>query len=201
MNLLAVFIIGMSISATWPALAGDGGLAGDDQPRLENLTGVYRGHAPTDESALATGEIEATITNDKIQIRMATGLRIEEGEVPLAGFVPMTREEIEGFYRPGSGFLQRSFGFRGPSGYPQLVFLRNPSVNWFFPGRSEYGLIVKTGGMQDMLGPTVLLTPKQLEKVSCERYLRSYEFWAGGSWSGGLIPRLDTDGRAPRDFR
>lgn len=196
MKTLFVFILSLSALCSISSFAGDGGLAGENEPKLSQLTGVYRGFAPTDESALMIGEIEVTISKDKIAIRMATGLEIQTGELALDGFEPMTRAEIERLYSPESPYPGRSFGFKDPSGYPQLVFLQNPSVDQNVPGKTEYGVIVKTGGMQDLLGPTILLTPAQLEIVSCEQFLGSIEFLATGN--SGVIPRLRTGGRAPQ---
>lgn len=167
-------------------------------PLIGDFAGIYRGLSPTDESALVAGEIEVTVTEKLLKINMATGITVLAEEIPLDGFVQMTDSEVSAFYKEGTDFPRRSVGFKGPSGYPQLLFLQNPSTNRFLPARSEYGLIIKTGGMSDMLGPTVLLAPGQLEKISCESFLRSFEFWRAGSWRGGLIPRLNNNGLAPR---
>jgi|GEM_PF-1722398 len=196
MKSLFVFILSLSALCSLSSFAGDGGLASDSEPKLSEHTGVYRGFGPTDDSALKIGEIEMTISNDKVSVRMATGSEIQSIELPVDDFRPMTRAEVESFYPTSTEFTARSFGFKDVSGYPQFLFLRNPSVDQALPARSEFGLVVKTGSMLDALGPTVLLAPSQLEKVSCEQYLGSIEFGITGQ--NGVIPRLDTEGRTPK---
>lgn len=196
-QLTVIFVFALSLFPSF-AFAGDGGLAGD-KPTLRDFSGVYRGYAPTDESALGVGEIEIAVSSETISVRMATGLTILSEQVSTADFELMSAAEVEAEFVQRSPYAKRTLGFKGPTGSPKLLFLLNPSTNIFLPGRSEFGLIVITGGMADLLGNTALLSPAQQRKLSCERYLRAFEFWTAGSWRGGLIPRLRTGGRAPQD--
>lgn len=152
---------------------------------MNQFMGVYRGFAPTDESAVALGEIEATITEETIVVRMATGLKIEEERLSRSEFVPMTPVEVAAEYQDsdaGRAIALNTVGFRGDAGYPKLLFSQNPDGP---------ELVVRTGGMGEMLGPTVLFSPTQVARGLFDGAIVAIEKEMGRP----VIPRLEHGGK------
>lgn len=129
---------------------------------LSAQKGTYRGLTPTDESPIGMGEIEVTVDANKVKMRIATGLKIEEESFDLSNFVALSADEVKGLYRSGSPFVGRTVAFKPKdAAMPVLMFLKNPKVDKNDPGASEFGLVVKMGEMSEMLGPTLLYSPSQ----------------------------------------
>ena len=61
---------------------------------MKEFYGMYRGFTPTDESAVGIGELELTIGDEGLKVRIATGLGIQEESIPLHQFALMTTEEV-----------------------------------------------------------------------------------------------------------
>ena len=74
-------------------------------------------------------------------------------------------------------FLRLRFEDRRP-------FLQHPSDE-------EFGLLFRTGGMEDLFGPTVLFAPAQVERGVFEKALSALE-----KDNTGVIPRLRNNGKA-----
>jgi len=155
---------------------------------LKELMGVYRGFSPTDESALCIGEIELVVGEDTIKIRMATGLKIEEKEIKTDDFSLAAKEVIALMFAEGIDLSKVSvFECTASStGYPKLIFMNDVDAGM--------SLRLDTGGMGEMLGPTILFGPKQLEKGLFEESLSRIE--KAAELGVGVIPRLRNKGRA-----
>lgn len=169
-------------------LAGDDDMErlGSPEHALQDFEGTYIGVSPTDESACGMGEIELTIDAEKIRVRWATGLQIQEDEIPLTEARELTSEEVddwlvEGAERPGG---LRMFDVAGL----QYVFFdtqRDPDA----------AQLLVRGSMGDILGPTALFNPEQVARGLHERAFRELEAEFG---EPGDIPRLSNDGHALR---
>ncbi|MBI2632809.1 MAG: hypothetical protein HYW78_00250 [Parcubacteria group bacterium] len=154
---------------------------------LETFRGTYLGFSPTDESAVGLGEIEVTIGPQKITTRIATGLEILEDDIDISEFRPMTDEEMKIMIQETSPYAARMKGFKNKnSEFPILLFIENPSEN-------EIGLVINTGGMGEILGPTFLFSPTQVARGDYEKAIQLIENNYGKK---GVIPRLRNDGKA-----
>ncbi len=151
---------------------------------MKDFLGKYVGFAPTDESDVRMGEIEAVISDEKIAIRMATGLAIEQEELPTSIFQSMSTHQILGEFNPGTGPHEDVVGFIANEGHPILLFLPDET-----PGKFQ--LVVRTSGMGEILGPTILFGTDQEEKF--EEAIKAIETSFGKS---GVVPRLLNDGKA-----
>lgn len=161
-------------------------------PSLKDLMGTYIGLAPTDESALVLGEIEITIDEKTVKIRMATGLTVQEEEVAADQLEAMTHEEAISLYEDGApeNHVARTVGFKPKGGVN--------GVGFFFtldPAEGEFGLIVR-GGLADLLGPTVLFAPSHVAAGLHEKAFAEMEKAAGMI---GALPRLSNAGKAPKE--
>ncbi|MDB5193987.1 MAG: hypothetical protein JWN50_1 [Parcubacteria group bacterium] len=178
----------ITLTAIFSLLRG-GGRASAQQPAspssLGSLEGTYRGFAPTDESAVMMGEMEIVISRESVSVRMATGLKIETHVMKLSDFVPMAQEDVAAEYKPGAPVVSSILGFKmGDSG---LKFLFMKDVMAEGPG-----LIVRTGGMGEMLGPTILFTPAQVARGDFDKVISEIEKEAGKN----VLPRISKNGKA-----
>jgi hypothetical protein len=151
---------------------------------MKEFYGTYRGFSPTDESNICIGELEVTLSDEGLRARFATGLYVQD-EFNATHFSPMSPEEIEGEYKQGSPYVERTLGFRAKDGLPKLLFLQDPQDN-------EYGLVMRVGEMREILGPTLLFSPAQVSSGAFDRFLKGIEEYAGR----GVFPRLANDGKA-----
>lgn len=154
---------------------------------MKAYEGIYLGFSPTDESAVGFGEMEITISEKDVEVRMATGLKIQEEKISVADFVPMTEQEVKEVFKDGSEYPMRTVGFKTEEGFPRLLFVNDPAEN-------ECGLIVRTGGMGEILGPTVLWSPFQVARGDYEKAVQSIEQTAGKD----VLPRLRNGGKAEK---
>lgn len=161
-----------------------------EEATLAQYKGVYMGFSPTDESAVGYGEMEFTISDKDMKIRVATGTSIHEEKTSIAEFVPMSVNEVKEMYREGSVYPARTVGFRGKAGFPKLLFLKDPVPE-------EFGLIVYTGGAGDVLGPTVLFNSAQIARGDYEKAIQNMEHMVGE----GVLPLLRNGGKAEKKFK
>lgn len=151
---------------------------------MKDFVGKYVGFSPTDESAVVMGEIEVVISEEKIAIRMATGLTIQNEEIATSIFQRMSADQVLSQFNPGTGPHEDVVGFIANEGHPILLFLRDET-----PGKFQ--LVVRTGGMGDMLGPTILFGPNHEQRF--EEAVKAVESDFGRE---GVVPRLSRDGKA-----
>lgn len=118
---------------------------------------------------------------------MATGHRIQEEKMSVAEFVSMTTREVKAEFKDGSEYPARTVGFMSKTGFPKLLFLKDSKED-------EFGLIVRTGGMGEMLGPTILFSPVQVTRGDYEEAIQNIEKQAGK----GVLPRLRNKGKAEK---
>jgi hypothetical protein len=154
---------------------------------LKQFYGVYRGFAPTDESPIAMGELEITIDEAALKLRMATGLKIDSDEVPLYNLELMTKDDMREVYQEGSPFIDKSVGFKYRC--IKFVFLPNPG--------DDIGLLVRGNEMADMLGPTVLWNPEQVGRGLYQKACEDLEKAEGP----GCFPTLAANGRMPDTYK
>ena len=155
---------------------------------FEGFEGTYLGFSPTDESDVGYGEIEITIKEGKIAVRHATGLGVHAEKMSMNDFEPMSAAEVAEHYEEGP-YAARTVGFKQKdSEYPQFFFLQNPQDQ-----DDEIALIVDTGGMAEMLGPTFLFNQEQVSRGVFEKTLSALEDEAGKK---GIVPRLKNGGKA-----
>lgn len=148
---------------------------------ISQFYGKYRGVSPTDESAIRMGELEITIGKENVCYRMATGLRIQEEQVP-AEFTPLSREQVASNFIPGAKYAEKVVGYD----LNGLNFLFSPNA-----GFREFGLIVRGNEMADLLGPTMLYSPRQLQRGAWQVFLTALTL--GGGFN--KLPRLKYNGR------
>ena len=151
---------------------------------MQDFKGIYLGFSPTDESDVLMGEIEITISDKTAKLRMATGLKIEEEEISLDDFETMTTEELKAIWKEGPDYSSRTAGFKGLSGHLQFIFFKDPSDE-------EPGLLIRTGGIGDMLGPTFLFSPAQIARGVFDKAVQAVE-----NGEVGIFPRLRNNGKA-----
>ena len=148
-----------------------------DPSGIERYIGTYRGISPTDESPIGFGEIEIIIEKDRIDVRMATGLKIENGGY-RTGFASVPKEELQSLVDDPDTFDQVTV-FRDEMGF----------VYWFAPSECGDVGVLRSGGMGDLLGPTVLL-----RNLSGEKYDEIME-----PLEGQGMPLLRYEGRTSPD--
>jgi len=137
---------------------------------FEQFYGVYRGISPTDESPIAIGELEASLTQEGLKLRHATGLEIQEHMFKASEILPMTHDEVKSCYIEGSDYTDRTKGYK--FGVVKLLFM--PDAN-----NSEFGLCIRDMGMADFLGPTILYNPAQVKKGLHRKALMKLKFISG----------------------
>jgi len=149
---------------------------------LKDYFGTYRGFSPTDESAICMGELEVTISEESVKIRMATGLKIEEDEFPTSMLQPMPKEMLSLVFNPGSEYLERCVGFH--AGSEKYVFTPNAKIE-------DIGLVIKGSddNMRDLLGPTLLFSPAQVKAGLYDEAVKPID---------KELPQIRYGGKAPR---
>ena len=148
---------------------------------MTGLEGTYLGFSPTDESAVMLGELEVKIDDRSLVSRMATGLEIRVESVPLTDFRQLLSDEIASMLQGG---IEQAVRYR--------VYHIGDAKFLFLPDASdeEPGLLI-TGGLADLLGPTFLYNPGQVERGLFERAVATIE---GEFGRVGVIPRLNNRG-------
>ncbi len=168
-------------------------LNGEVRSPLEGLEGVYVGFSPTDESAVGMGEMQLTITPYSCEIKMATGLMIENNTLVI-GLLPITEASQDQIRSLLSGDIPKSATLRmfNMNGEPWFLLIRDKQE----PSTDCVRLFL--GEFAELLGPTMLFTPERVRAGDLEEAFRDIESEYGET---GVIPRLSSAGRAPRDYR
>lgn len=152
---------------------------------LKDFEGTYIGISPTDESDIGLGELEITIDATAVRSRWATGLEIQEDEIPAEEVRELFGDELQALLVDGAQLPpgMRAFDVAGLH-YIFLDQSRDPDAACF--------MIV--GGMGDILGPTGLFSPEQVARGLHEKAFRDLEREFG---QPGEMPRLNNGGLAP----
>lgn len=155
---------------------------------FRHYEGTYHGFSPTDESAVAMGEMEMTLKDGKAFIRFATGHEIHEENFSLDGYVSISKAEFDAMSETGSadseGFL---YGFKRPVGNsPVFIFASNEK------GGECNQLLLMLGDLHDLLGPTILFSPEAIAHGDYDEEIRKVEqmYWPG------VVPSLKNGGKA-----
>ncbi len=154
-----------------------------------NFKGVYTGFSPVFHSLTGLGEIEITIGDETIKVRLATGRGIEELELKVGDFKPADADKFNDLVQTNEEYAGRVVVFRHDSGYPILFFLKDPTDE-------ECALIVLAGSVVDESGPTMLCNASQVEKGSLDRLLNIVEIEA----LRGVTPRLRNNGLSEEEY-
>lgn len=123
---------------------------------ISELCGTFRGFAPTDESPIALGELEVTIMDSSVQLRHASGFRIDEAKFSTSELEAMSTEEIGGLYVEGSSAPTKLIGFKTDDGM-KYIFSKDQEGE-------EVALLMRGNEAADILGLTLLYSPSQVEK-------------------------------------
>jgi hypothetical protein len=152
-----------------------------EEHALKDFEGTYVGFGPSDESAVGMGELSITIDGRSITSRYATGLEVQTDVASVQEAVEALPEEITPDYID-------TFGPDGVRvfkvGHLQYIFLTKSSS-------PEEPALLRQGSMGDILGPTVLFSPEQVEQGVHEKAFKIIEMGLGKE---GDLPRLETGG-------
>ncbi len=150
---------------------------GERKHQLEDFYGVYRGLAPTDESPIVCGEIEISIDKEKVNIRMASGLKVLEDEFTTSSLIPISEEESRKLWIDGSE--RNNFYVAFSMGVVKWLFYNGDS-------NDEFGLIITGDDLSGIFGPTVLFNPKQIEAGKWDEIKKELK---------GKLPLIENDGK------
>ena len=161
---------------------------------LKDFEGTYVGFGPSDESEIGIAELSITINDQSLTARYATGLEIQVTETSVEDITEILIDES--IARLGTE----------PDEIPNArVFVTkilptNNVVEYIFMGNSgepEAPTLLVIGSMGDILGPTMLFSPTQVEQGYHERAFKKIE---ESKEAVGAMPRLDNNGLAPRNL-
>jgi len=152
------------------------------QNDINTYFGRYVGLSPTDESKIAMGEIELTISEEGFKIRHATGLKIQEEEFGLEDVRTLSEDEVRAQYNEGSDVYKGIDGFQIGEG-ATLLFTREPN-------EEDPRLVVRLGEFVEMLGITVLFDEDQIEGGVLNKIVKNASEQVGDF----PFPRLKYDG-------
>lgn len=141
---------------------------------IQRYFGTFTGLSPTDESKIAMGEIQVTISEKGIEIRHATGQTVRYELASLEQVRTLTEAEVQKQFNEGSSEPERVDGFQIGEG-AILLFWRNPAKGrgfWFWRKPAEYRLVVRLGDFIEMLGPTVLYDEAQVADGNFEQLIK-----------------------------
>lgn len=160
--------------------------------------GKYKGLTPSDESPVAAGEIEMVVSkNGEVQVRVATGLGIQSGSFDLRDYVLMTEAERAEHVSPENA--AEAIGFRPKKGAdgPGFIFPKEKNLMMRLLGAP----VIMRMGMGDMLGPTLLVTPR-MRGVGLHRLTLFLLERRGDPEPGHVsVPRLRYGGTTDRSRR
>ena len=154
----------------------------------EAIRWTYKWFMPTDESSIALGEFEVSVTPDKIEWRLATWLEIDNLSISLSEMLIMSPEEIAKMYKEWSIYNKVALEWK-----KFLWYKLENGLKFIFtlsPNKKEYWLIVRWS-MADYLGPTLLYSPVQVRQWIFKKSVRNIMLlW----WD---FPRLKHDWKNP----
>ena len=155
---------------------------------LKDFEGTYVGLGPTDESDIGVGEISITISGESVSWHYATGLEIQLHDNEPSEFRELPPAEIAALLpEVEEGITVRVF----EAGIHKYIFASSPS-------EPEAPELLIVGGMGDILGPTMLFSPAQVEQGIHEKVFKVIEEEMG---EAGDMPRLANGGLAPNDHQ
>jgi hypothetical protein len=135
-----------------------------EQADISKYFGVYRGFIPSDDSRAGVAELEITISAVGIDSRVANSSGAHVSSVEAASVRPATREEISASFRAGADDLIRATeGLKVADRFTILFFANVPA--------HQFSATIIGNQMVDVLGPTLLYSPKQVEDGFFQRAL------------------------------
>ncbi len=143
----------------------------------------------TDESGVALGELEFTITDDIVAYRFATGLCIDQDEAPRDILRQLSTNEVAALFKEGANISNTTAYVLGDDRMT-LLFLR---PRRFF--RGAYHVIILGFSWPEadaVFGPTILFTPEQVAAGYFDKAIKKIE---RKQRDPGVIPRLSNDGQ------
>lgn len=175
---------------------------------MKDLYGTYLGFTFTDESDAGVGEMRVVIDDKHFTLTIATGLDIDEDIVDISEMREMTAEEIvadfnDGFDVTGIRGIVHATATPGTiMGFLRLIFVppHKGTGEEIEPGMidkdTDECVLVRGMFGEEYFGASMLFTPAQVEAGEFEKALKGVE---EAENAPGIIPRIDSDGRAPRD--
>lgn len=154
---------------------------------FEDLYGTYRGLAPTNNEKSPIGELEIIITEESMKIRHATGLGIDETELPISYLERMSKSEIDPNNQIETSMMDRIVGYKTEGGV-QYLFIPTATD-------SEFGLLVKGNELSDKLPPIMLYNPLQVERGAYQNMLNLIK----QNLDGNYIATLEANGKVPNN--
>jgi hypothetical protein len=134
------------------------------------------------------GELEMRISEDGVHGRFATGLDILEESIPLSAFRKMSSEEVAAEFNSGVD-VSETYGFEVNG----MCFLFRPKART----AEEVGVFIIGNEMSDILGPTILYTPRQVKRGVFDESLGNIEFEYG---EADCVPTLEAGGLLRSDY-
>lgn len=166
----------------------------DLKAQLKPFFGTYRGFGPTDESAVARGEMELTLNEDGLLIRMATGLGIAEDFTEWNDFENSVTQAIFGAENVLAVDASRFENAASISSQMQtgLTFSRLKEGETFDPMGigTMPALIFFQGEISAIFGPSLLFSEAQVAAGNFAALAKNMDP------SGKLIPTLANGGKA-----
>src|SRR3989338_2957733 len=156
---------------------------------MKDFKGTYTGFCPVFESATGIGEIEITVGEETIKVRLATGRGISELELKVGDFKPADADKFNDVVETGEEYTGRVIVFRHDSGHPVLFFLKDPT-------NDECALMIMTGSIADRFGPTMFCNASQFENGLFDQLLNIVE----REDLKGATPRLRNNGRPEKEY-
>lgn len=165
--------------------------------------GIYKGLAPTDESALIRGELIITIDDEEVGIEFATGHEVECSTTARSELRQLSLEEVEAMFvvaatpeetraaaeavivhmigeTSGATFIEaKEVPEDVPKGIPHIILLKLFSEE-----------------IDGIFGPSFLFTPDQVANGEFEMMVSDLE---GSIDAPGSLPRVANDGRPTRN--
>jgi len=156
-----------------------------------SLNGTYRGFGPTDESGMAMGELELTISDNTINYRFATGLEIQTDDegMPRSELRQLTPDEVTELFETDTNTDDIIGYMLGEDGAVLLFF---PETDEMPKAPRVSVLRFFSAEIDSIFFPVMLFTPQQVAAGDFEELLRHLEAEQGDP---GVIPRLSNDGK------
>lgn len=177
-------------------------LASDLKGQLRPFFDTYRGFAPTDESAVGRGEMELVLNENGLKIRVATGLKIEEMQMPWDEFEGSLSEAVfgpENVLTADTSYFENAASFSlGNHGYIFSLLKTGQKLSSHYLKLLEpFGistlpaLTFINGEISAIFGPTFLYSSAQVAAGDFAAHMKNLD-----PESRNLIPSLSNQGKA-----
>ena len=157
---------------------------------MEKYRGIYRGVRPVLASASGFGEVEITIDDRLIRLRVATGKGVHSESMFAAAFREMTAEETKEMVETETPDECAVVGYLHSSGAPAFIFVTEHATG-------HVGLFVPPQGLEGINEPMPHLNEVAVAAGELDKLIAAIERDCGA----GTTPRLSNGGYAPASRR